>query len=52
MEEIIAVLNAAGQEVFHGVLDADEVTLRVSIHGSRWSAWVVVRPGEGSLTCG
>lgn len=25
---------------------------RVSIHGSRRSAWVVVRPGEGSLTCG
>jgi hypothetical protein len=24
----------------------------VSIHGSRRSAWVVVRPGEASLTCG
>jgi 8-oxo-dGTP diphosphatase len=30
----------------------DGLRREVSIHGSRRSAWVVVRPGEGSLTCG
>lgn len=34
MEEIIAALNAAGQKIFHVVLDADDATLRARVEAS------------------